>query len=269
LNGGLGRALRAFPTLLRVGVAESVAYRAEFLVWLLTTTMPLVMLALWTEVARTGEVGGYSSADFTAYYLAAFVVRQLTGSWAAWDMNRDIKEGTISMRLLRPLHPLWAYAAENLAVLPLRLLLSLPVALAALFIAGREHVTHDPRMLALFAVATFGGWLLSFGIMSIIGSLAFYIDSTVLVFEIWFGLFSLCSGYLIPLSLFPAWLRAPMAYLPFRPMLGLPVEILVGRLDFAAALSGIGLEWAYVVLSLGVGLWVFQRGTLRYQAFGA
>jgi ABC-2 type transport system permease protein len=266
---GLRRAWRAFPTLLRVGIAESVAYRAEFLVWLLTTTLPLVMLALWTAVARTGSIGGYSSADFVAYYLAAFVVRQLTGVWVAWDMNRDIKEGTISMRLLRPLHPLYAYAAENLAVLPLRLLISLPVALGALWIAGRDHVTHDPAMLGLFALATFGGWLLSFGIMSIIGALAFYIDSTVLVFEIWFGLFSLCSGYLIPLALFPAWLRGPMAYLPFRPMLGLPVEILVGRLGRGEALAGIGLEWAYVVLSLAVGLWVFQRGTLRYQAFGA
>ena len=227
------------------------------------------MLALWTEVARTGPIGGYTSQDFVAYYLAAFVVRQLTGVWVAWDMNRDIKEGTISMRLLRPLHPLWAYAAENLAVLPLRLLLSLPVAIGALFIAGRDHVTHDPTLLALFALATFGGWLLSFGIMSIIGALACYIDSTILVFEIWVGLFTLCSGYLVPLQLFPAWLRAPMAYLPFRPMLGLPVEILVGRLDVSGALSGIAIEWAYVVLCLGLGLWIFQRGTLRYQAFGA
>ena len=42
----LARAAKAFPTLLRVGVSEVVAYRAEFLVWILTTNMPLVMLAL-------------------------------------------------------------------------------------------------------------------------------------------------------------------------------------------------------------------------------
>jgi len=45
------RALRALPTLLRIGVAETVAYRAEFLVWMLTSTMPFVNLALWS-VAR-------------------------------------------------------------------------------------------------------------------------------------------------------------------------------------------------------------------------
>ena len=58
-DGGAGvsrrarRSPRAFPTLLRVGFAEAVAYRAELLVWVLATTMPLVMLALWTAVART------------------------------------------------------------------------------------------------------------------------------------------------------------------------------------------------------------------------
>ena len=38
--------LRAYPTLLRVGVAEVIAYRAEFIVWILTTNMPLVMMGL-------------------------------------------------------------------------------------------------------------------------------------------------------------------------------------------------------------------------------
>ena len=239
---GLRRALRAFPTLFRVGVAEAVAYRAEFVIWLLTTTLPLVMLALWVEVARDGPVGGYGAADFVAYYLAAFVVRQLTGVWVAWDMSRDIREGAISLRLLKPLHPLWAYAIDNLAVQPLRLALSLPVALCALLLAGRAHLTHDPAMLGLFALAFAGGWILSFGILSIIGALAFFLDSTLLVFEVWFGLFTLCSGYMIPLSLFPPRLQTVLGFLPFRPLLGLPVEILLGRLGHGT--RGLAIEWA-------------------------
>ena len=46
------RMLRAYPTLLRVGLAEAIAYRAEFLVWMLATTMPLVMLAIMSAMAR-------------------------------------------------------------------------------------------------------------------------------------------------------------------------------------------------------------------------
>ncbi len=263
------RALKAFPALLRVGVAEAVAYRAEFLIWLLTTTLPLVMLALWAEVARDGPVGSYTGADFTAYYLAAFIVRQLTGSWVAWEMNREIKEGLISMRLLRPLHPLVAYAAENLAVLPLRLVLSLPVAILALVIAGRQHMTHDPVMLLLFPVAVGIGWSLSFTVMTIIGALAFFIESTVLVFEIWFGLFSLCSGYLVPISLFPRWIAETLRYLPFHAMLGLPVEILIGKIGRTQAFAELGLGGAYLLVGAVVAVGLFQLGARRYSAYGA
>ncbi len=48
--------VRALPTLARVGFAEAVAYRAEMFVWILSTTMPLIMMALWTAVARDAPV---------------------------------------------------------------------------------------------------------------------------------------------------------------------------------------------------------------------
>ena len=44
---------------MRIGFAEMVAYRAEFLVWILTTNMPLVMMALWNAVAADGPVGRF------------------------------------------------------------------------------------------------------------------------------------------------------------------------------------------------------------------
>src|SRR5437660_5891946 len=128
--------LRAYPTLLRVGLAEAIAYRAETIVWILTTTMPLVNLALWSAVARGGVVGGYGQTDLVAYFLAALVVRQLTGSWVLWEMSRDIRMGTRSMRLLRPVHPLIAYGAENLSGIPLRAGFAIPLFGVALAIAG-------------------------------------------------------------------------------------------------------------------------------------
>ena len=111
----LARAARAFPALLRVGVAEVVAYRAEFLVWILTTNMPLVMLALWHAVAADGPVGRFGQKDFTTYFLGVLAVRLLTSNWAAWQMAMEVRDGTLAAKLLRPVHPLYAYAAEHMA----------------------------------------------------------------------------------------------------------------------------------------------------------
>jgi len=162
------RTVKALPTLLKVGFAEAVAYRAEFLVWLLSTNMPLVMLALWSAVAAEAPVGRFGRSDFVAYYLAALVVRLLTGAWVIWELNFEIRQGTLAHRLLRPVHPLVHYAAENVAAMPLRVVISLPIALVLLVAAGGERVTHDPLLLALLPVAVLGAWLITFLAMAII-----------------------------------------------------------------------------------------------------
>ena len=165
-------ALRAYPTLLRVGLAEAVAYRAEFLVWMLTTTMPLVMLALMSAVAREGHVGRFDRHGFVAYYLATLIVRQMTGAWVVWEMNREIKEGTLALRLLRPIHPLVSYSADALAAMPMRALVALPIAVGVLVAAaGQRHHARSGERRHLRRRRWLGAWLLNFAVSAIIGTL--------------------------------------------------------------------------------------------------
>src|SRR5262249_50287990 len=154
--------------------------------------------------------------------------RLLTGCWVIWSLNMEIRQGTLALRLLRPVHPLFAFACENLAALPLRTLISLPVAAVLFATLGHDKMTHDPLLIALFPIAILGAWLITFLAMSIVGSLAFFIESATSLFEIWLGLFGVLSGYLVPLELFPAWVRAISKALPFRYMLGFPVEMITG-----------------------------------------
>ena len=60
----IGAMLRATPTLVRVGFARTIAYRAEMTIWILTALMPLVMLALWNAVAKDSPVAGYNQAQY-------------------------------------------------------------------------------------------------------------------------------------------------------------------------------------------------------------
>ena len=263
----LGAGVRAWPGLWRAGLAAAVAYRAEFLIWMLSTNMSLVMLALWAAVARAGPVQGYTSADFSAYYLSSLLVRLLTGCWVVWEMNFEIRNGTLALRLLRPLHPLIAYAAENIAALPLRALVATPV-IVLLFWTSHAQLSHDPVNWLLFPVALLGAWLLTFLVMAFIGTLALYIESAIGVFQFWLALSSVLSGYLIPLDLFPPALRPIAALLPFRFTLSLPVEFLLGRHDHLESLRLLGLQWVWVALFLFLTVAFFRAGLRRFGAFG-
>src|SRR6185503_12640491 len=57
-------------------------------------------------------------------------------------------------------HPLIAYSAENIAALPLRALLSAPIALIALFAVERPAV--GAGALPIWAASLLGAWLINF-----------------------------------------------------------------------------------------------------------
>lgn len=262
------RLLRIYPSLLRVGFAEALAYRAEFLVWVLTTNLPLINLALWSAVARDAPVGGFGQADFAAYFLATLVVRLLTNSWVVWELTMEIRQGTLATKLLRPMHPLVIYSAENLAALPMRAAIALPIALVMLWATGPEYLSDDTFVWALMPVMLALAWLMTFLVMAIIGTLAFYLDSASSVYEVWLGLFTILSGYLVPLELFPDWLREIARVLPFRLMLGFPVESLLGRLGREEVLAGLAMQVGWVVVFAVLARMVWRAGMRRFAAFG-
>jgi ABC-2 type transport system permease protein len=260
--------LRAFPAMLRVGVAEAVAYRAEMLVWVLATTMPLVMLALWTAVAREAPVGRYDEPRFVAYFLATFIVRQLTGSWAFYEMNFDVRDGRLAMRLLRPIHPLWAYAAESIASMPMRAAVSLPVAAIALAIVGRDAITHDPAAWALCGLSIVGGWLITLFVNFAVGCLSFFVESSIKVMDLWLVFFFVLSGYLLPVDLFPPALRAVVDWLPFRYQIGLPVELMTGAYGARDAMWLMARQWMWVAMGLSATAALWRFGLRRFAAYG-
>jgi ABC-2 type transport system permease protein len=268
IAAGLIHAVNAFPTLMRIGVAEVVAYRAEFLVWILTTNMPLVMLALWHAVAADGPVGRFDQAQFTAYYLGVLVVRLATSNWMAWQMSMEIRDGTLSAKLLRPIHPLYTYAADHLSAIPMRIIVLSPIVAALIATSWARLMHHDPRLVLVLAASLVGAWLLSFFSMVLLGSIAFYVDSAMGPFELWIGVHAIFSGYLIPLEVLHGWFGRVVDVLPFRFMLAFPVETLVGLLSPRDALRQLALQWLYVAVSGVLALRVWRAGVRRYAAFG-
>ena len=259
---------RALPTLLRVGAYEALAYRGEMIVWMLATTMPLVMLALWMAVAQDAPVGRYGQPQFVAYFLATFVVRQLTGAWVFYTMNFEIRDGTLSMRLLRPVHPLLAYTAESIASMPLRIVVSIPVAVLSLVIVGSGAVTHDPALWVLWAVSIAGAWLISLFVNFIVGCTAFFAESSMKFMDAWLVFYFVLSGYLVPIDLFPPALRAVVDWLSFRYQIGLPVEIMTGALTLHHAAALLARQWMWVLIGAGATSVLWRRGLRQFAAYG-
>jgi len=261
---------RIYKVLFKTNWSLVLEYRAEITIWMLYSFQPLVAMAVWLSLGRGGPVGGYRPSDFVSYYLANILIRQFTGAWIIWDLDREIRMGEFSYKLLKPLSPIHHYLVGNLAAKPLRVGIVLPPILLAAFLTPGVRYASDPTTLVIFVATVFGAWLITFLFQYNIGLLSFWITQTLALNDLLlFGLWSLLSGYLIPLDLFPEAVVRLSYYLPFRYMLSLPLETILGRLTLKDMLYGMTLQWVWIALFWALYRLLWWRGLKYYSAVGA
>lgn len=264
---GLAAFLRAMPSLLRVGFAEMVAYRAEMVVWILTATLPLVMLALWNAAAGAGPLEGFSQDVFARYFTVTLVVRQLTSAWVVWELNYNVRTGALSPMLLRPTHPLLWNLAETLAAMPFRILVLSPI--IGVLLWWRPTIAFCPPIENVLAGAA--SVLLAFSlawlVQTMFGMLAFWFEQALGFYSLWFVAIAVLGGYVIPLPLLPAGLERVARWLPFHAALGAPVEIWMATAPRPLEVVAVQAGWVLIAV-VGADL-MWRRGIRRYGAVGA
>lgn len=263
--------LRKARVLLSVWFAIMSAYRAEIVIWILTGSVPLIMLAVWIgkTQAAGGAVGGFTPQGFAAYFLAAWFSQQMTVAWASWEMDRYINQGTLSPKLLRPLNVFWELAASHVSERVVRMPFMLLVLLAGLLLVPGTRLTPDLAHALAYAVSIALAWAIRFLIAYCIGLLAFWLDQAAALDELYFIVAAFLTGSFAPLEFYPPLARALIGWLPFPYMVYYPVQILTGALGWAESARVIGIQLAWVLAFALLRALLWRRGLRRYGAVGA
>jgi len=258
--------LRKALTLLSVYYANMVEYRAELIVWVLSGSLPIILMGIWIQAAQGGKLG-LTPVDFARYFFAVFIVRQFTIVWVVWDFEKQIVEGKLSPRLLQPLDPVWHHLAEHvserLARMPFVLLLLI------LFFVLYPQAFWLPSFgsFVLFAIAVVLAFALRFSIQYTIAMLAFWTERAYAL-ENFFSLFYLfLSGTIAPIEVFPPSVRAVVLCTPFPYLINFPANLLVGLPVDVGRGFLLMVGWLLVFLGLNRLLW--RRGLKRYSGMGA
>lgn len=261
--------LRKYAVLMRASWGLVLEYRASTFIWMLTNILPLVMLAVWLSLAEEGPIGAYGPGEFVSYYLGILVVRQFTTVWVIWDLDRQIRLGELSPKLLRPFNPLHEHIAFNLADKIFRVPILLPPVLAVALLVPGVHYSVTPLNVLAFILALAGAWAIRFMSQYAFGLLSFWISQALALNDIWFAGFMLLGGLIAPLDLFPPAISRVVQVLPFRFMLSFPVEIALGRLTPVEVVEGLGVQTIWLVIYVGVYWLLWRRGVRQYSAVGA
>lgn len=128
-------------------------------------------------------------------------------------------------------------------------------------------MARDPLQLALLPVSIGLAWLLTFAILFTIGALAFFMTQTIAIANLYFGLYALLSGYLLPLSIMPK-VAAVAAWLPFRYTLDVPVALMTRAMPLHEVMGLLGRQTAWLAIMSVIALTVWRAGVRRFESVG-
>jgi ABC-2 type transport system permease protein len=266
-----------YRTNLQVSIAAMLQYRFAILIWAVWGFVgPLISLAVWT--AATQSQGGvitnastgasFTRADFAAYFLVFMIVGHLTMSWDAFEFAWRVRDGNLSPRLLKPMHPIHGDAAANIAFKLTTSSMLLPIWIL-LFVLMRPTPPQSWTSFLLGIPAVLLAAVLRYIWQYSLAVIAFWTTRVEAINQLYFTLDAFLAGRIVPLALFPAGIAAFAAYTPFRGMGAFPVELLLGRVPTSQILPGFALQVVWLVIGIGVLRVLWAGGIRQYSAVGA
>ena len=253
-------------TMLSVYYAYMVEYRAELILWVLSGSLPIILMGVWIQAAQGGRFG-LTPVGFARYFLAVFIVRQITVTWVVYEFEREILEGKLSLRLLQPLDPGWHHVASHVAERGARIPFVLLLIVFFFILYPQAFWLPSLGQFLLFALALVMAFALRFIIQYTFAMLAFWTERASALENLWFLFYLFLSGLIAPLKVFPEPVRVAALWTPFPYLLNFPASLLVGLpVDVTRGfLSMVG----WILLFLGINRWLWRRGLKQYSGMGA
>ncbi len=225
--------MRNFLKLTAMSLQSQMYYRTSFFLNLLS---PMVLLAgqylLWHALYQQQPdhiISGMDAAQMYSYLLIAFTLNHIMGWSSENALSKEIKNGTVVKRCIRPVSFLSQSVAEMTGTLLPQLALNLIIASAGFLLFGRYLLVPSLQNIVLFLPCMAGALLLRILLIELCSLLCFYTTGYLGISWTRNAIFEFFSGALIPIVMFPGWLKS-MAYMtPFPYMIQIPISILLGQ----------------------------------------
>ncbi len=266
---------RLFWKITSLEARTRMSYRVDFWINLAVGFLVEFGIAwyLWQAIfthTSSRTIGGYTFNGMVVYYLAVILVGKLVRtSRFEGAVSNDIYEGSLNRYIVFPAPYFPFKYAQHLGTL-------LPAALQFLLFGGLTLFVLDipPEM-----APTPTGLIMTLGALALGNLLYFILDYAIQLVAFWadnvwsldvakWFVASLLGGYMVPLTVFPDWVRGPLELLPFRFFFDFPARALMNQLTFEEWIGGmaIGVVWCGVFAASAWAVW--SRGRLRYTGVG-
>ena len=263
-------------TILRISIAERLAYRVDFALGTLMRFLPVVtQIFLWDAIFQgmktgTGAIAGYNYHDLIAYYLLTMVGRAFSSMpGLASGIARDIRDGTIKKYLLQPVDMLsfvmMSRVAHKLVYYGVAVA---PFALVFWLCRGYFNGWPDAWTMLAFIASLLMSFLLGFFLEATLGMIGFWFLEVSSLLFIYMLLSFFLSGQMFPLDMMPSYWPAVLKIIPLQYLAYFPAAVFLQKVTGADLARGLAVEALWVVFFYVSARILFHYGVRRYSAFG-
>ena len=234
---------------------RAAAYPAALAAGLFTNTVfgcvrAWVLLAAFAGGAR---LGGYDATDAVTFSFLTQGLIMVTGGFSLGELPQRIRTGDVALDLQRPVDlQVWWLAVEvGKAAFHLLARGVIPVFAGALLFDLRGP--SGPGLVAL-PLSVGLAVVVSFGLRYLLSLACFWLLDERGVANIGLLVNFFLNGLLLPLVLFPGWLRGVALHLPWAMTMQVPADVWLGKHDgLVPMIRTLGLQaaWAATLLLAG------------------
>jgi len=259
-----------FFSFARISILSQIQYRvANYFYMIGMIAEPVIYLVVWSTIANQlgGTVGGYTAGTFAAYYIVWTLVRNMNIVFTPYGWENRIREGNLSMELMRPIHPIFADISYFSGWKIIVIILWLPI---AIFLSWFFKPVIEFTLVKgiVFFIAIWGAYLIRTMLLSILGMLTFWTTRVSAIFELYIALELILSGRLVPMTLMPTWVQTLSDYLPFKWTFFFPIDALVGSMTTQELWIGVGMQILWITISTLILNLVWRSAIKQFSAVG-
>ncbi|MFD1739659.1 ABC transporter permease [Bacillus salitolerans] len=240
--------MRKYWQLTKSQMQTNTAYSAWYWAGSISTIMRLlIMYFFWHAVYESrSTIENIDLSTMLTYIVIAMLLQGYVGGIGN-ELAENIRNGDVAIELMRPYDLIFKLISLDLgSKFTYFFRETIPMVVIA-FLFMKLMFPTSIEVILLFLVSAFLGiWIGTF-FDFIIGVLAFWTVNIWGLRVLKEGVFMFFSGALVPIVLFPEWLKSISLVLPFQSMIYVPVSIYTGILTGIDAYMAVGIQLIWVV----------------------
>ncbi len=257
--------MRLYLELAKKAAQRQLAYRQANLAGLLTNLF-FGALRAYVLVGLYGarpEIAGYTIAAAITYTGLTQAILRAVQIFGWQDLMKTVRSGEIASDLAKPFDYYYFWLAQDLGADLVHLLVrGIPIMLAYAVATSLVWPSGAGAALA-FAASLLLAMPVSFAWRFCVNITALWSSDALGFARLGYTLAMFLSGFLVPVTFFPPWLRLAAAWTPFPSMIEIPVEIWMGIVSGPAVLSALVQQVVWLGVMVLAGRLLLAAGTRK------